>query len=295
MSKNPDAGCSKNGSLPASFLEDLEIAHAHALVSSGERPVVSVADLDALAEQLKTWRRRQQRVLRRLLDRLPSDDPIISPVSLFGAMEYGRLETAQTRTLAWLLDSREHGFGNRLLETLLPHLLEGRQIRLTRVDRVESEVLIGDGVTVPSGRIDVLAQGHWDESGSEVPWLLVIEAKIDADEGEDQLSRYDDWLRRYGESTEVVRVFLSPNGRAPLTGSAEWKPLSFDKLASIFGRALSGLENTPGYHFLRYYLTGLLRKVCRLPVPISADCQNPYVAVAYLQTVLGTDELKDIS
>jgi hypothetical protein len=54
-------------------------------------------------------------------------------------MDHGRLETAYTRALAWLLGDREHGFGSGLLEAPLLRLLQGRDVRLTRVDRVESE------------------------------------------------------------------------------------------------------------------------------------------------------------
>ena len=54
-------------------------------------------------------------------------------------MGYGRLETAHTRTMAWLLGEEEHGFGSRLLEALLSLLLDGRKIHLTHVSKVESE------------------------------------------------------------------------------------------------------------------------------------------------------------
>jgi hypothetical protein len=105
-----------------------------------------------------------------------------------------------------------------------------------------------------------------EEFESEVSWRLVIEAKIDAEEGEDQLSLYDDWLALYQQPTEVLRVFLTPDGRKPQTSSAEWQILSFLDLASVF-RRVSGLQDKPGYHFLRYYLTAC----CGM----SADCRFP--------------------
>ena len=131
--------------------------------------------------------------------------------------------------------------------------------------------------------------------GKEVSWLLVIEAKIDAEEDEEQLSQYDDWIERYyPRPTEVIRVFLTPDGREPQTSSdsAEWEVLKFVDLAAVF-RRVSGLQDRPGYHFLRYYLTGVLRDICRLPVPISSDCENPYAAVDYLKSVLGIREMED--
>ena len=120
----------------------------------------------------------------------------------------------------------------------------------------------------------------------------MIEAKINAEEGEEQLSRYDNWLKQYFESTEVHRIFLTPNGREPRTSSSKWHALSFVELASVFGR-VPGLQGTPGYHFLRYYLTGVLRDICGLPVPLTSDCKNPYLAVDYLRSVLDTGEPED--
>lgn len=290
-----DIVCPKadEGKLPLNFVKDLEGAYAHAQAYSLQQPVISLADLTSMEKDLKTWRCHHQRLLQQYRAKLSSDDPLLGQVSLFGTMDYGRLETAHTRTLAWLFSKREHGFDNQLLEALLRHLLKGRRIRLTQVDQVESEYPVDCGpARAEAGRFDVLAKGRWEEIGKEVSWLLVIEAKIDAEEGEEQLSQYDDWLERYPQPIEVLRVFLTPDGRKPLTGSAEWQVLKFVDLASAF-RRVSGLQDTPGYHFLCYYLTGVLRDICRLPVPISSDCKNPYTAVDYLKSVLDIGETED--
>ena len=125
--------------LPLTFAKDLEDAYAHARAFLLQQPVISVAYLTSLAENLKTWRSHHQRLLQQYLARLPCDDPLFGPVSLFGTMDYGRLETAHTRSLAWMLDKREHGFGSRLLEALLRYLLKGRRIGHIYVDDVKSE------------------------------------------------------------------------------------------------------------------------------------------------------------
>ena len=100
-----DIVCPKadDGKLPLTFVKDLEDAYAHALAYSLQQPVISVADLNSLAEDLNTWRSDHQRLLRRYLAQLPSDDPLLGQVSLFRTMDYGRLETAHTRALEWML------------------------------------------------------------------------------------------------------------------------------------------------------------------------------------------------
>ena len=106
-----DAVCPKadDGNLPSTFLNDLESAYEHARIFSLPEPVPSVADLTSLAADLETWRCYYQQCLQQYLAELPYDDPLRSPVSLFGTMDYGRLETAHTRALAWLLGDREIG------------------------------------------------------------------------------------------------------------------------------------------------------------------------------------------
>jgi len=163
-------------------------------------------------------------------------------------------------------------------------LLEGRQVHLTRPVEVRPKR------PIPCGRIDILAEGRWEENGQEVTWRLVIEAKIDAEEGEKQLALYDEWIEEHPGPTEVLRVFLTPDGRKAKTSSAGWQPLTFLELAGILRRASAGLQNKPGYHYLRYYLTGVLKDICGIPLPISSTSPNPYQALHYLHSVLGTNE-----
>jgi hypothetical protein len=278
------------GELSSSFLKDLEYVHAHV---AQRYPLISTADLASLGIVFDAWRSHYQRMLHEHLEKLPHDDPLICPISLFGTMDYGRLEIAHTRALAWLLADKEHGFEFKLLDALLLHVLNATSVdtskyRLTQVDCVKSEYAIDCGPAATDiGRIDILAKGRWEKLGKETSWLLVIEAKIDADEGEEQLRRYDEWIIGQEAECEVIRVFLTRDGREPLSSGEAWYPLSFIDLASTF-RRVSHLQKRPGYHFLRYYLSGLLRDICKLPIPISADCPNPYVAVDYLQSVVGT-------
>lgn len=261
---------------PLNFAMDLECAYACAM--SLKPAIVSAADFGFLEEKLKAWRNLYKGRLQQYLNRLPPDDPLFGHVSLFRTMDFGRLETAHTRALAWMLDDQEHGFGHQLLEVLLRHLLGDSQFHVTRVDRVDSEYSVENG----TGRIDVLARGRGKRARQEDAWLLVIEAKIDAEEGDEQLAQYDKWIAKNAHSTNVLRVFLTPDGRKNQTGSEMWQELSFADLTRVF-RLASGLHDKPGYHFLRYYLTGVLRDICKLSIPVGAHCEDPYTIADYLQ------------
>jgi hypothetical protein len=271
--------------LSAAFLSDLKQVHA-------TLPLASGANLRLLAKRFDKWRSVTQDFIRTRFRKLDKDDPLRCPVSLFRPKGYGRLETAHTRTLAWLLDPNgEHGFGNTLLAALLRHL-SGRDCSdKLRAKPVQSEVPInGSGA---QGRLDVLAEGIW-EDGESAGWVLAIEAKVDAWEGEDQLLKYEAWLRSRAAGRALFRVFLTPKGRPPETGSEGWEPMSFLNLVQVFRNVYGKLRLAPGFHFLKFYLAGVLQDVCRL-LPYqdvrrlfryAGDrSTDPYAVASYLKTV----------
>jgi hypothetical protein len=277
-------------SIGTRFFDELASAYQAVLNAESEHSV-SVDQLRYLAEHLQEWRSQSQKELARLVGRLPEDDPLRCPISLFGTMDYGRLETAHTRTLSWLLDpKKEHGFGSRLLEALLKRV-GGRPLP-AEVKDIQSELCVeqpGEGGR--NCRLDVFATGDWTDSGGKrIPWSLVLEAKIDASEGEDQLCRYEDWLDTValGENQELLRVFLTASGKHTETARQDWFLLSFEELVATFRTVCDDLRNAPGYQYLRFYLAGVLRDVCHWPIPIRLDCDDPYAVLTYLKHVVTT-------
>lgn len=263
----------------AKFLSDLEQIHAIL-------PVASDANLLSLGNHFLHWRKVTQEFISTRLKELPDDDPLLSPISLFRTMDYGRLETAHTRTLAWLLDPKkndEHGFGHSLLAALLLRLAHRVHFDRFHVDRVASEYSLegSDG----QGRLDVLAEGVWENGGEHVRWTLVVEAKIDAWEGDGQLQKYDEWLATHANGRTTYRVFLTPDGRAPETGSDEWEPMSYLELVRIMRHEYGKLRHSPGFHFLRFYLAGVLQDVCGLPRNVGANAADPYTIASYLKNI----------
>jgi hypothetical protein len=266
-----------SATLSPRFLADLAQVYANL------RPQTqSSAFLSDLAHRLDKWRSVTEQRVRARREELPEEDPLRCPISLFRTMDYGRLETAHTRTLAWLLDpEREHGFKNTVLAALLRRLSGHDCSDGLRVEQVRSEYPIdGSGA---EGRLDVLAEGVW-EDGGQSRWVLVIEAKVDAWEGEDQLQKYEAWLRSHAADRQVFRVFLTPEGRLPQSGAEEWEPLSYLELVQTFRSVYGALRHAPGFHFLRFYLAGVLQDVCHCPC-VGEDGADPYAVAAYLKTV----------
>jgi hypothetical protein len=267
--------------------EPLAPTFVNELTTTHDSLATPPADLEYLGCHLDTWRQWAREGIQLHGKELPPDDPVTCPISLFRTLDYGRLEKAHTATLAWLLDplNKEHGFGDKLLGAFLAHLIAPQRFDNLRVEGVEKEVVIRSGNR--SGRLDVLAVGEWKsaETGSN-KWMLVIEAKVDACERDDQLGLYDGWLCKHRDNYHLIPVFLTPDGRAAKTSKAEWEPLSFRELVQTFRKVYDKLRDAPGFHFLRFYLAGVLQDVCGLPrnFKLEEDCDDPYFLLSYLRT-----------
>jgi hypothetical protein len=53
----------------------------------------------------------------------------------------------------------------------------------------------------------------------------------------------------------------------------------------IFRKVYPKLKHAPGFHFLRFYLAGVLQDICGWPKKLTADTPDPYAVASYLKTV----------
>jgi hypothetical protein len=269
------------------FLADLKA------VFESEGSVDPESYIPLLSARLNEVRSQSIRRMEDYLSTIPEDDPLRCPISLFGTLGLGRLETAHTNALAWLLHPRkDHGLGIHLLDALLSHLIKTDDYTQVQVTELlpEYRIVFGNEYL---GRLDVFGTGTWVASnGASTNWLLAIEAKIDASEGDKQLENYDKWLDAYCADQQVFRVFLTPEGRHPEAEVSGWHPLSFLDLVRVFRKPFEVLRDRTGFYFLRYYLTGILKDICRWRIPWGSaeSCEDPYGFVDYLQTVRATSQ-----
>lgn len=132
-----------------------------------------------------------------------------------------RNEVRNTAVLAWLLDCHgSHGQGKYFLECFLDCLrkiLENSEVCALNIKNnhfkngyqtIPEESFWEEEQSskqVKESRIDIVIDGR--------DFLLFIEAKIDAGEGESQIPRYKKIIETYAGKREYGLIFLTPDGR----------------------------------------------------------------------------------
>jgi hypothetical protein len=182
-------------------------------------------DLSELGPILSELRRRAS---HRALDaaKLPENDPLRCPVSLFGTMDQGRMEKAHTQALTWLMAPNEgHGFGSSLLSAFLNAASAGHLVDGITVDEIAAEKPFSTGKGRKKvGFLDSFARGDYASPSGRRTWVLVIEAKIDAGLRDRQLDKIEEWVQREHAGADRLLVFLTSDGAVPEQHSRSWIP-----------------------------------------------------------------------
>ena len=228
------------------------------------RKVKKSKNLESVIVDLDTYLSHVKNVLETKSISLSKEDPLISSISLFGVLDYGRLEKAHTKFLAWLLDpTGNHGFDRIILDCFLSCL----EISPKDFDCLKVKA---ESITDEYKFIDILINGKINGAGV----VIAIEAKIDACESENQLDNYDQYLSQYIDH-HIFKVVLAPGGFQIKTGNRnneKWRLLTFFKLAKelriTFLKDLN--PRMEGYYIFRHYLTCLLKDLLQIPIPFNS-------------------------
>lgn len=204
------------------------------------------------------------------LDRVvPAFDPL-------EVLRWTHAERPHTRFLAWLLDPRparpggDHALGARALRALVQlgararEALPGDDVTALPDDPGEvpasatvwCEQPLGDGVRETARAPDIRCE--WTcETGS---WLVLIENKIDAAEGDAQLAEYLDWARRHRPDAHRLTLYLTPDGRAPERSSLR-EPVACLAWSDVARALLDAVDNVdperPSHRFVVMVLAAL--------------------------------------
>lgn len=208
-----------------------------------------------------------------------SASPLFLPFSLFEPMNREHSEVHYTKTLAWFMNEENgHGFGNGVLTVLLPLFLDREKAIPADGCDVKAEEW-GDekeGKKGKKNRFDITIKRQTKDGND---FAVLIEAKVNAEEGEEQLARYE----RECKSCEIL-VFLTPDGRKPKTAKKEnrWIPLRWREIAAKLLEYLDTdkAKTAKAYHLLRFFVTSIIRDIDK----IDAE-ENPVATAIYINAL----------
>lgn len=254
-------------------------------------------DLSVLEKQY--WPQTKAKIEKqraRLANPIPRDDPLRASIDLLSPLHKSRDETVHTSALAYLLNpDSEHGFGLTVLKELLEQIngygtRAGSILRLANqaaaTIRVEPEYRSSvEGVKHRSfARYDLRIEIH-SRNRRE---LIIIENKIDAPEGREQLKTYEceaeKWGKRMGKRKRPLLVFLTLDARRPkserqpsIMRGKKWICLSYLHVAAVLRRVWkeSKNRNASGHPWLGLYIASLMQDV--LGISLSESSWNATV------------------
>ncbi len=160
--------------------------------------------------------------------------PAFNLFSVFGIQAD---EVIHSAFLAWLFDAQAgHGQGKAFLEGFLSACQLDRSVELPDSYRVQTEFPGCESI------VDVLVFRVG-------VFLIYLENKIHAAEGEDQIDREFRDMRRYGRALHVPEtrqyaVFLTPDGRGPTSGDPSgWISVSYGSVAAQWQKLLPQIQH----------------------------------------------------
>jgi PD-(D/E)XK nuclease superfamily len=166
--------------------------------------------------------------------------------NLFDVFGRPRLEDAHTHVIAWLMNpANPHGLRDAFLRAFFEKAFGPPAPAGTLACRVTVKKRI------PVGEVDIEVKGP--------RWRLVVENKIDCEEGQGQTGRYAAYYRRFAKAGEgFFPVFLSREGKRP--ESRYFVPMSYRDLRDVLDRVCESARPTPeAERFMRDLVQHILR------------------------------------
>ena len=132
--------------------------------------------------------------------------------NIFEITGLGNQEIKHSNTLAWLFGDNEHELKYQILERFLKFTLKNSNNTSESYENLEKYLKIQEKnirVFRESDNIDLLAI---DENNK---FVITIENKVEADEGEEQLLKYRKFIDDKYNDFERIYIFLTKDGRLP--------------------------------------------------------------------------------
>lgn len=175
--------------------------------------------------------------------------------NIFRVLRFEAGELRHSNVLAWLLTPGEsHGFGERFLRRWLMRVLHDADAD-AQIGVVELDSALFRSVVVHRewGRIDVLLHIRL-QLGDE--WIIAVENKIHAKQGEAQLTRYRTHLAGSFPAARRLHLFLTLHDEEP--NDEEWIVCDYKQVGEVLDECLNETRDTIGQeprvlieHYLR--------------------------------------------
>jgi hypothetical protein len=183
-------------------------------------------------------------------------ESLIGKFNIFHALRINRAEIRHSNFLAFILNPAEsHGQGHLFLKPLLMDILKSTPPALRPLSPIKLDGTDLRGVDVKRERehLDLLI------TLQEPRLVVVIENKVDASEGKNQLRDYETKIRdRHRTDTPLLFVFLTPDGAEP--SEKTWIPYSYADIYRVLEHVRTTHRNSIGEEvlvFLDHYLSSI--------------------------------------
>ena len=234
------------------------------------------AELRALK---RVWREVQTKTnaeRRRLAKKIHRYDPLHLPIDLLRPIERATDENTHTRVLSFLLDPNQgHGLGKscliQILQSLPRHYGAAKILRILRRARTQVSVtpehryLFLDGRRRAMARCDIWIEISHPSRGTA---LVVIENKVDAPEGNEQLTRYEAEAERWRDRCKGVvgLIYLTRENCIPKPRQENWANLSYTDLAAVLREVWNAQSPSFGKDWLALYIATVMRHVVGIEI-----------------------------
>ncbi|GJH02777.1 PD-(D/E)XK nuclease family protein [Paraburkholderia terrae] len=215
--------------------------------------------------------KREQELLELIdaVSALEREHGLVNRFNLFDAIGMARQEIRHSRFLSFLLNPAEtHGLGDKFLRAILMTAVSGHP------DSPVSRLAIA--VTDCSKARVYCERDHFDIT-VEIPDLrlmFVIENKIDATEGRDQLKRYRELVESRYSEFQFLGAFLTPDG---YSGEDEaWVSLNYRTLTNELRRLTRDSSLASAVSMTIHHYVEMIEKEIATSQELINACRNIY-------------------
>jgi hypothetical protein len=205
-----------------------------AVVSGQEQRLLAlIEDLDAFSQRFKST----------------------SKLNIFEAVGLRRQEIKHSNFLAFLLRPLEqHGLGDAFLRRLISKVIDNLQVAAPISPLTLALASFEDAIVTREWRgIDLVVESKVNRL------VLIIENKVDASEGANQLSRYENIVKTSFPEHRRMFAYLTPEGDPP--SSSTWSCISYTDVIDALATAKPGELSKEAHLVIDHYIDMIRRNL----------------------------------